>query len=258
MKRTRKKHNAVFKAKVALAAIKGDRTVAEPASAFGVHPNQIYNWKKQLLDGAASVFEGGGAAVEGVAGAAQVDLLYRDWPAEGGKRFFWHESSANEPSRTACARRAHGPGAAGITAVPVVGGLALFGLPAAGRGRRGGPSHHGADRSAVSGPAVLRLAPDGGMAGHPRSPGQSQAGPAAHASDGAGGDLPTPEHEQGGSGAQDLPVSARWDRDRAGQSGVVLGRYVYPDGQGLSLFGRRHGLGQPRGAGVATVQHARR
>jgi transposase len=77
MKRTRKKHNAGFKAKVALAAIKGDRTVAELASAYGVHPNQIYNWKKQLLDGAANVFEGGGAATEGGAGEAHVDLLYR-------------------------------------------------------------------------------------------------------------------------------------------------------------------------------------
>ena len=77
MKRTRKKHNAAFKAKVALAAIRGDRTVGELASQFGVHPNQIYNWKKQLLDGAVSVFEGGGAAAEGTVSEAQVDLLYR-------------------------------------------------------------------------------------------------------------------------------------------------------------------------------------
>src|ERR1700730_16862977 len=79
MKRTRKKHNAAFKAKVALAAVKGDRTIAELASEFGVHPNQIYNWKKQLLDGAASVFEGGGSAVVGTASEGQGDVL------EGGE-----------------------------------------------------------------------------------------------------------------------------------------------------------------------------
>ena len=76
MKRTRQKHSPGFKAKVALAAIKGDRTVAELAVHFGVHPNQIHNWKKQLLDGAASVFQGGSSA-EGASYDAQVDFLYR-------------------------------------------------------------------------------------------------------------------------------------------------------------------------------------
>jgi len=55
-KRPRRNHSAAFKAKVALAAVKGDKTLAELAQHFDVHPNQITQWKVQLLDGAAGVF----------------------------------------------------------------------------------------------------------------------------------------------------------------------------------------------------------
>jgi transposase-like protein len=55
-KRPRRNHTPAFKAKVALAAIKGDRTLAQLAEQFDVHPNQITSWKAQLEEGASDVF----------------------------------------------------------------------------------------------------------------------------------------------------------------------------------------------------------
>src|SRR6266436_2756516 len=92
----------------------------------------------------------------------------------------------------------------------------------------------------------------------PRPCRQPQTGPASDAAHRPGGDLPATEHEQAGGGPQDLPLPAGWALDRAGQSGLVLGRHLHPDGQGLPLPGSDHGLGEPCRAGVAAVEHARR
>ena len=57
MANTRKNYNSSFRAKVALAAIRGEQTLSELASKFEVHPAQVAKWKKQLLDAAEEVFE---------------------------------------------------------------------------------------------------------------------------------------------------------------------------------------------------------
>ena len=74
-KRARRTHSPGFKAKVALAAIKGEKTLAELAKLFDVHPHQITAWKAQLQEGAAGVF-GPGAAASEVAPPVDLKLLH--------------------------------------------------------------------------------------------------------------------------------------------------------------------------------------
>lgn len=69
-RRTRRNHAPAFEAKVALAALKGEKTLAELAQQFDVRPNQITQWKGRLLEGAAGVF----GADKGEASPPTVDL----------------------------------------------------------------------------------------------------------------------------------------------------------------------------------------
>jgi len=72
-RRPRRNHTPGFKAKVALAAVKGDRTIAQLAEQFDVHPNQITSWKAQLESGAADVF---GPGVGATSPAVDVKSLH--------------------------------------------------------------------------------------------------------------------------------------------------------------------------------------
>ena len=72
-KRTRRNHTPAFKAKVAMAALKGEKTLAELAQQFEVHATQITKWKAQLVDGAAGIF---GAAAADALPSVDVKVLH--------------------------------------------------------------------------------------------------------------------------------------------------------------------------------------
>ena len=76
MKQQRKKHSGAFKAKVAVEALKGDRTLNELAGHFEIHPSQVVQWKQRLLAGASDLFSGA-VARDAVQEAELRDQLYQ-------------------------------------------------------------------------------------------------------------------------------------------------------------------------------------
>ena len=75
MGKIRKKHSPQFKAKVALAAIQNNETIAQIASRFGVHPTMVSTWKRQMVEGAADIFDKNHISREQT--QTQSDELYR-------------------------------------------------------------------------------------------------------------------------------------------------------------------------------------
>jgi transposase-like protein len=76
MSKKKNQHGATFRAKVALAALKESHTVPQIAGQFQIHPNLVYKWRRQLVDGAATVFEGSHAPLGTEAQQAEIASLY--------------------------------------------------------------------------------------------------------------------------------------------------------------------------------------
>ena len=76
MKRQRKQYSADLKGKIAVEAVKAQRTIQEIASHYSIHPNQVTQWKKQLVEGAAEIFSNG-KAYEGEAAEQMKAELYQ-------------------------------------------------------------------------------------------------------------------------------------------------------------------------------------
>jgi transposase len=252
MNRQRKQYSADLKAKIAVEAVKGQRTIQEIASHYSVHPNQVTQWKKQLLDGASEVFSSGrehaGEADEQMkaeiyqqVGKLQVEL---DWlkkspgcPVSGAARM-------DRPGRPTTERRA------AMRAGRILSFRVL--LP----GRRRERSEFDADapaRRAVHANAVLWRDQDDRLAGQKRSCGQREARTTTAAADGTGSHLREAEAVRSRAGTSDLSIPAAGFSDREAERVLGDRHHVHPIEARFRVPGCGYGLVQPLRAVLGSI-----
>ena len=186
----RKVHTPPFKAQVALAALKGDRTVNELAGQYDVHPTLIHAWKKQLLDRGRGALRGGRPRrPRTTPRPARPSCSSRS----AGSRWSWSGSKKKLPSSCEHKRSLIDVGPPGLERPPPVRAarpVPVEPLLRAGRRDAREPAADAADRRAVHRPPVLRQPADDPVADRARGGGEPQASAAADADHGPGGDLP--------------------------------------------------------------------
>src|SRR6202789_1600122 len=210
-KRTRRNHTPAFKAKGALAAIKGERTLAELAQQFDVHPNQITQWKGQLLEGAAGVF--GHGRVEAVPAPVDLKALHAKIGELALENDFLEGAQSDDRQN---ARSPDFPPSEGSEHQP---GRGLLPAPS-GLAQR--PARHAADRRTASGAPVRgrsHVARFSGPRGHCSRPPTCRDPNEAH---GNRGDLSPTGYIETSTRSQDLPVSSTGRDGRAGEPRDII------------------------------------
>ena len=253
-RRARRNHTPAFKAKVALAAIRGQNTVAELAQHFDVHPNQITQWKAQLQEGAAGVFgSAAGAGANTPAGRCEVTPC-QDRRADAGERFFGsraRQSGFAERKAMIDPRARSADHQAGESSEHQPWQRVL--PAAAGVGDR--PGGHAASRSAASGVSLRRLANVARPAGCRGIQDRPASREDADEADGDRSTLSPSADDEARAGAQDLSVFAARNGDCPAEPGVGDGHHLHSDGTWLRLSGSRARLVQPSRAVVACIDH---
>jgi len=230
-RRPRRNHSPAFMAKVAVAAIKGEKTVIELAQEFDVHPNQIKQWRDQLLEGATGVF--GDAPKAEPEPTIDVKTLH----AKIGELTLENDflSGARRTARSAPLVRANRAGVccraqeddrscgeaerqpSGPRAGDQPGSRLLQAAPGVGRRSEADAQ----DRQAAYGISVCRHSDATGSAGSGRVQ-RRAAARCCHADEAHGhrGPLPSVKHLETGAGAQDLPLSSAQAAHHPAQSGL--------------------------------------
>jgi transposase len=198
----------------------GDLTLAELAAKHGIHHTMIGAWKRQAMDGMASLFDNGDQASK-AASEAEIEKLHAKIGQLLVERDFWRKPPVDERVLEAIEDRADTPASVDRDAVPPAVDQPVVLLLHADAGKRRDAGADDGDRRDVHGMSVVRQSSDGAAFAASGSCDRPSPGPAADGEDGAGTDLPAPSHERSASSIGFIPIcGAIWKSPAPTTSGA--------------------------------------